>query len=196
MTWMLTATGATVDLRWLRGDDISLLDIAHHLAQINRYTGAASRPYSVAEHSVLVVELLERQGYTSPALLQAALMHDAHEAYTNDLSQPMKQVLGDEWAREESRIQHAVMRRFNLLTAFTAWSGVIHHADMTALTTERAALMPPAGPAWPVMATHPPATWVDFEQRGRFTWLDWRQAFLDRFAELQFARDGMREAMA
>ena len=196
MTWMLTATGATVDLRWMRGEDISLLDIAHHLAQINRYTGAASRPYSVAEHSVLVVELLERAGYSNPSVLQAALMHDAHEAYTTDLSTPMKQVLGDAWSREEARIQYAVMRRFHLATTFGAWRGVIHSADMTALATERAALLPPGGPVWPVMATHPPAEWVDFASRAQFTWLDWRQAFLDRFAELQFARDGIREAMA
>lgn len=32
MTWLLTATGATVDLRLVAPEQISLLDIAHHLA--------------------------------------------------------------------------------------------------------------------------------------------------------------------
>ena len=75
MTWMLTATGATVDLRWMAAEDISILDIAHHLAQINRYTGACSRPYSVAEHSLLVCEIMERElGVSSPHALLAGLM--------------------------------------------------------------------------------------------------------------------------
>jgi hypothetical protein len=132
MTWLLTATGATFDLRFIAAGSISLLDVAHHLAQINRFTGACSRPYSVAEHSLLVCQLLEHAGYTSPALLQAALMHDAHEAYTSDMSSPMKQVLGNAWAAEENRIQHAVLRRFGCYTAFTAWRTPIHNADLQA----------------------------------------------------------------
>ena len=47
----------------------------------------------------------------------------------------------------------------------------------------------------PAMQSHPPATWVDFESRARFTWLDWRQAFLDKFAELQFARQLQAKAI-
>lgn len=51
-------------------------------------------------------------GIRSPSVLLGALMHDAHEAYTADLSSPMKQVLGDAWADTEHRIQHSVQRRF------------------------------------------------------------------------------------
>lgn len=188
MTWMLTATGASVDLKWMDGDTISLLDIAHHLAQINRYTGACVRPYSVAEHSLLVVQLLEHDGYTAPDLLQAALMHDAHEAYTNDLSSPMKEVLGDVWDREEARIQGSVLSRFNLLAATRRWRDVIKRADMVALSTERQQLLPPSGPEWPCMRSHPPARWVDLGARAGFDWADWRQAFIDKFAELQELR--------
>lgn len=196
MTWMLTATGATVDLRWLDADRISLLDIAHHLAQINRYTGACSRPYSVAEHSLLVVELLEHQGETNPTLLQAALMHDAHEAYTQDLSTPMKQIVGDAWAYEEGRIQCAVLRRFNLADAYMRFANVIKHADLTALSTERAALLPPAGPQWGVTDTHPPARWVDFKSRAGMSWSDWRDAFVEKFGELSAYRAARGEKVA
>jgi hypothetical protein len=185
---MLTATGAAVDLRFMAQDTISLLDIGHHLAQINRYTGACSRPYSVAEHSLLVCDILERDGVYSASVLMAALMHDAHEAYTNDLSSPMKQLIGDPWRLEENRIQHAVLRRFGLVNAFTSHKPRIKWADNTAQATERAALLPPDGPEWEVSSTHPALTWVDFKARDSFTWSDWRQAFLDRFAELQFAR--------
>lgn len=189
MTWMLTSTGATVDLRFMRHEDISVLDIAHHLAQTNRYTGACSRPYSVAEHSLLVCEIVERvQCERNPSILLAALMHDAHEAYTQDLSQPMKQIIGQAWETEEQRIAHSVHKRFGLVTAFIVARKQIHDADLTALSTERAQLLPPGGPAWPVTQSHPPIGWWRFSEREAFTWQDWRQAFLDRFAELHFAR--------
>lgn len=188
MTWLLTATGAVVDLRFIAADSISLLDIAHHLAQLNRYTGACRRPYSVAEHSLLVVELLESRGYTSPALLQAALMHDAHEAYTSDVSSPMKQVLGDAWHAVDQRAQHAVLARFRCLAASAAHADLIKWADLTALSTERLFLLPDAGPRWPASDSHPAVGWVRWKDRAELSWLDWRQAFLDKFAELQFAR--------
>ena len=60
MTWQLTATGATFDLCRADPASISLLDIAQSLATTNRYNGAALRPNSVAEHSLLVVEIMQR----------------------------------------------------------------------------------------------------------------------------------------
>lgn len=187
MTWMLTSTGAVVDLRYIAQDSISLPDIAHHLSQINRYTGACKRPYSVAEHSLLVCELIEIAGETDPSVRLAALMHDAHEAYTQDLSSPMKQLLGDVWHDEECRIQYQVLKRFGLLTAYTAARQCIDDADLTALSTERQRLLPQLGPQWAAEKTHPAVYW-DFDAAASNTWLDWRQAFLDKFAELQFLR--------
>ena len=196
MTWMLTSTGQTVDLRFIGPECVSVLDIAHHLSQLNRYTGAAKRPYSVAEHSLLVCEILERErGEWDPDVLMAALMHDAHEAYTADLSTPMKQVVGEAWRREEARAEHAVQERFGLVSVVSRRRDVLRWADLTALSTERAALMPKAGPAWPTTTSHPPIDWWDFDARAKFTWTDWRQAFLDRFAELNYARGLRHEAI-
>lgn len=189
MTWMLTANGAQIDLRHIEPDSISILDIAHHLAKKDRYAGACSRLYGVAEHSLLTLELLEHEfPLVPPAVKLAALLHDAHEAITGDITTPMKQLLGDVWTIEEHRIQRVVLRRFKVLTAFTAAHDAIDWADKTALVTERAALLPRVGPTWAAERTHQPATWVDFEARSRFTWQDWRQAFLERFAELQYER--------
>lgn len=55
-----TASGRYVDL--LRPDPatITLADIAHHLAQANRYAGACRRPVSVAEHALLVAAMVEK----------------------------------------------------------------------------------------------------------------------------------------
>jgi hypothetical protein len=189
MTWMLTATGAQVDLRFIAAESISVLDIAHHLAQINRYCGACSRPYSVAEHSLLVCEILEREaGITDPSILQAALMHDAHEAYTQDLSTPMKQLVGEAWHREEERVQHAVLKRFKLLAAYAAARERITRADLVALVTERRALLPAGDAMWPAEFTYRPAPWAELASRSAFTWQDWRDCFIERFGELQYAR--------
>lgn len=194
MTWLLTATGETVDLAWLDAETINLDAIAHHLAQLNRYTGACSRPYSVAEHSLLVCEILERErAIHSPSVLMAALLHDAHEAYCADLSSPMKQVLGDGWRSVEHRIAHSVRARFGILSASASARQDIEWADLTALATERAQLLPPVGPEWPVSRSHPPVGWVRLADRAGMTWTDWRQAFLDRFAELNFARKLQRQ---
>jgi len=194
MTWMLTATGQTVDLRYIGVPDISVLDIAHHLSQINRFTGAAKRPYSVAEHSLLVCEILQSErAVRDPRVLMAALMHDAHEAYTSDLSTPMKQVVGEAWQREEARVEHAVHERFGIVGVAREHRELVRWADLTALSTERAGLMPKAGPQWPATTSHPPVDWWDFDARAKFTWQDWRSAFMDRFAELHYARSLDRE---
>ena len=65
MSWMLTATGATVDLRWIGADSISLLDIAHHLAQrvgerrrgLRRQGGASSRALRLLGRLLLLLPL-------------------------------------------------------------------------------------------------------------------------------------------
>jgi uncharacterized protein len=187
MTWMLTSRGQQVDLRCIAADTLRIDDVAHHLALVNRWAGATCRPYSVAEHSLLVVEILERDhGISSPGVLMAALMHDAHEAYCGDLSTPMKQIIGERWHDEEARIQRAIQRRFDIGVASAAWASTIKLADLQALATEwrdligMPQLMPPSLPA--------PVAWIDLRTRAGMTWEDWRQAFTDRFTDLAYAR--------
>ena len=189
---ILTASGTWLDLWTLPADAIRIEDIAHHLAQLNRYTGAARRPYSVAEHSLGVVELMRHAGVIDPSALLAGLMHDAHEAYTADLSSPMKLVIGDAWVRQERRIQRAVLGRFGLITATAAWGFTIGNADMTALLTEREQLLPPGGPEWVGAGTYPLARWWRIADSDGMDWTDWRTAFQDTFEELDDARRARR----
>lgn len=196
MTWMLTATGEVIDLKFIAQDSISIEDVAHHLAQMNRYDGAAKRPISVAEHSLNVVEILRRECFIdSPSVLLAGLMHDAHEFITGDMKSPMKELLGSAWTAVENRIQHAVLKRFELITIFHAARTVIDWADATALATERKFLLPDAGPQWEVMRTHNPLEWIDYEAQAEFTWLDWRHTFLQTYAELNFQRSLVAEQL-
>jgi 5'-deoxynucleotidase YfbR-like HD superfamily hydrolase len=194
MTWMITRTGAHFDLQHIAPLSISTLDIAHALANINRFTGHAMRPYSVAEHSLLVVEIMERDlGVRQPGPLLAGLLHDAHEAYTGDLSTPMKDMIdaasAGAWRREEQRIADAVLQRFNILYTSQAHHELVKRADLMALATERRDLLPATPDPWPCLHGVQPAGWVDLNTRDHFDWVDWKQGFLDKFAELNYALD-------
>jgi len=64
-------------------DSIDLLDIAHALSLINRFTGHTTVPMSVAQHSCYVSD-------ACPTWSAEALLHDASEAYIADLARPVK----------------------------------------------------------------------------------------------------------
>jgi hypothetical protein len=74
------------------------------------------------------------------------------------------------------------------IVASTTARADVHWADLTALATERDQLLPPGGPDWPVTASHPPIGWLRLADREHMEWTDWRQAYLDKFAELDYAR--------
>ena len=186
MTWMLTATGATVDLRNPQAASISTLDIAHSLALTNRFTGHTARPYSVAEHSLLVEEIMCREfGPMPPSALLAALVHDAHEAYVGDISTPLKQALPS-WALEdvERRLWLAVQHHFHTHAASRDYASIIKRCDLMALAMERRDLMPPGGDPWPLLEGVEACTWMNLQERVGMDWQDWRQAFIDRVSSL------------
>jgi len=190
---MVTAGGNEVDLRYPQTNNITLGDISHHLAQINRFTGACRRPYSVAEHSLLVLEIIERMLPLDVHGRLAALMHDAHEAYTTDLSTPAKGQVGEGWQHFEGRLQRAVLSAFGLHSASHKHAVSIKQADLIALATERAQLLP-SGPGislWPCLVHVQPVSWVNLmsPERCAMTWADWRDRFKDAVDSLDFGRN-------
>lgn len=97
--------------------DIEISDIAHGLAFVARWNGqtAGDWPYSVAEHSLLVEDIL---GRLYPAIEMrwrlAALLHDAPEYVIGDMISPVKSALGAEYGRMDERLAAAIHRRFGL----------------------------------------------------------------------------------
>lgn len=135
--WMQTRNANAYDLdREPDPSSIDLGDVAFALAHINRYNGHAGA-YSVAQHSVLAREAARNLGAGSAAQ-RAALMHDAHEAYTGDVPSPIKRVLGQAWTDFEARHARAVRRRFLIPSAMPAIVGSI---DLRLLITERRDLL-------------------------------------------------------
>lgn len=64
MTWMITITGREHHLRGSSAQHSlpEINEIAHALSMINRFTGHTTRPYSVAEHSLLVAQMASEEG--------------------------------------------------------------------------------------------------------------------------------------
>lgn len=182
---MATRSGLTFDLLTPEPNMVRIEDVAWHLSRINRWTGAARREISVAEHALLVVEILERDfGTRDPMLLHAALHHDSDEAYTGDLSGPMKtmlRALGVSFNDCTAHIKRAVQQHFGV-AAVDAWQiDLIKAADVLSRHTEFRDLVCPAGQ----QHQHPPGVdWIDLNDREGMDADDWRLAFLDKHAEL------------
>lgn len=202
MTWILTATGRRIDLAAPHFTDVDSYDIAWALSQCNRFSGHALRPYSVAEHSLLVADLAEAAGLDAHGQL-AALMHDAHEAYCGDMSTPAKAAIGAGWGHFERGLEQAVKSAFGLHAAASVHHHLIKHLDLVALATEKRDLMPSHGAGaepWPCLEGIEPAGWVNLRsiELSRIGWEDWRDRWLDRYHELDFERNTalFREARA
>lgn len=199
MSWILTCEAREHELTGgaaTHPDNLpGIREIARSLAQINRFTGHASRPYSVAEHSLLVAMLVESGGHGADAVL-AALMHDAHECITGDTNSQVKLAVGTAWDDFEHTHQRHLLEQYELLNIYLQYRPVIKHADLTALATERRDLMPfnPAlHRAWPVIDTPghevPPAP-VNLNSPHRLTntWETWADLFEAKASQLLEAR--------
>ena len=185
-----TATSGIVDLCNPHWGQLNILDIAWHLSQLNRFYGSCVRPYSVAEHSLLVSEILERRGLDAHAQM-AGLMHDAHEAYCGDLHPQTKQLIGWGWRHHEAMWERAVRTAFWLATAMHVHGDAVHRADQLALAAELRDFKDADERAvWEACGGQAAPEWVDLLSRERAAvgWEQWRDRFVDRFYELDEAR--------
>jgi uncharacterized protein len=120
--------------------DIEIEDIALGLSRVARWNGQTLGDHglSVAQHSLLVLDLLEGAvKRPSRELRRAALLHDASEFVTADLITPFKTVIGDAYKALENRIQAAVHLRFGLPVLLgEEWQAAIKRADRDAAFLE------------------------------------------------------------
>ena len=129
-----TLSGRRVNPLDAAPEDIDPADIARGLANTCRFGGHSKAFYSVAQHSVIVCDLLERDGAT-PDELMAALLHDASEAYLGDLPHPIKHrsELGAAFKVAEKKLEAVIAERFSLPDA----SARVKPRDRALLATER-----------------------------------------------------------
>ncbi|HFY9979920.1 TPA: HD family hydrolase [Serratia marcescens] len=122
-------------------DAIEIDDIAQALSNICRFAGHLDDFYSVAQHSVLVSRLVP------PELALEALLHDASEAYCQDIPAPLKALLPD-YRDIESSVDNAIRSLFGLPLEH---SPVVKRADLVMLATERRDLGIDDGDKWDIL---------------------------------------------
>ena len=117
-------------------DQIDIGDIGRALANQCRFGGHCRVFYSVAQHSVIVSEIVERRGGDVEDVF-AALMHDASEAYLGDMPHPVKHrsPLGAAFRAAEEHLERALRDRFGIRADVPE----IKRADRAVLATERRA---------------------------------------------------------
>ena len=133
-----TAHGTKLfDLADPQARDVDINDIAHSLSLICRFTGHTKKHYSVAQHSYLAYLYMMSTLNASPLDCLYALLHDAHEAYTGDISQPMGKFFPSLYELKD-RIQLVIYRAFGLALSPTVRTlMVIRGIDERLLFTEK-----------------------------------------------------------
>jgi 5'-deoxynucleotidase YfbR-like HD superfamily hydrolase len=140
VTWIQTLNGKRFNLDRPNADAIDPHTLAVCLARKCRFGGHCRDFYSVAQHSLLVCDLTP-----SPSLKLAALLHDAHEAYSGfgDVLRPAKHLWADTHERlrcHEIAVDLAIAKRFKINPEWLAHPAIKHN-DNVALATEARDLM-------------------------------------------------------
>jgi len=138
--WMQTYSGNAFYPLDPRPEDIFIEDIIAGLSKMCRYSGQCNKFYSVAEHSVIVSHYVRNEN----AL--AGLLHDASEAYINDVPRPVKDQMPI-YNMIERRIMDAVYRKFGIELDPAAYADV-KRVDNAILANEMQVLLKTPPQPW------------------------------------------------
>ena len=141
-TSILLRSGAYLDLADPDCTRIAAVDIAAGLRQF-RFAAQTREAYTIAQHSLLVLQLVERVecgSATKNKLRWCALLHDAAEAFLHDITRPLKCQLPD-YKRIEQMFEARFANAFDI-----PWTAnrhqLVKRADLQALAIEKRDLCP------------------------------------------------------
>lgn len=175
MSFIQTLSGKHFDYLNAQTDDVDIEDIATALSNICRFAGHLPEFYSVAQHSVLCSQIVPQE-YAFEALI-----HDAAEAYCQDIPAPLKRLLPD-YRRIETLVDDLIRSKFGLPLH---QSDLVKYADLTMLATERRDLELDDGTPWLILEGVPASDLIQVVplRPGQAYGL-----FMNRFNELSEAR--------
>lgn len=123
---------------------ICAFDIATGLSNTCRFAGQMTQFYSVAQHCVYAVQVAQMipSAMGSILLEQIALLHDASEAYMQDIPSPLKQLLPD-YQRLQHQVEQRIYHYYGLDKHLANWTREMRTIDLCLLKTEQLALRGP-----------------------------------------------------
>lgn len=149
--WIQMPSGKAVHPLDFKPDDFDINDVAHTLGFTPRFGGKTKTFYSVASHSIFVAEHLPEE------LKIYGLLHDAAEAYLQDIPSPLKKhyYLDDgsttasfaSFDLVESHILCAIAEKLKL-NVQDFCDPLVKEVDLRALATEKEQLMSPPLREW------------------------------------------------
>lgn len=116
-------------------------DMAHAMSMQCRYTGHCTQFYSVAEHSMMVANIMQILDLGDPF---EGLMHDGTEAYLSDIAAPWKAMLPDYKVMEHT-LEVKMRQHFGLSDNITPGCKL---ADWLALFVEANSIIPSKAANW------------------------------------------------
>lgn len=126
-------------------NDITIIDIAHHLSNQCRYSGATEFFYSTAQHCCILCDYVSEVLKGSPLDCLQILLHDAAEAYLVDMPRPVKQFM-PEFRAWDHKIQMCVRKWAGFGDVpIPKWQDEI---DSRIITDERAQVMSDSANEW------------------------------------------------
>ena len=140
--WVPTYTGRGYRPWAAEPGEIDPLDLAHGLAHTFRYAGHSEPRITIAEHSLLAARIVDSL-WSNRVLSNAALMHDASEAFLHDIQGPLRRrvqvQLDDEtisWSESDRRVTANICQQFGI-TREQLNSPEVRAADILACAFEK-----------------------------------------------------------
>jgi hypothetical protein len=149
--WYTSFTGRQIWALDPTPDQVCIEDIAHSLAYQCRFGGHCLTFYSIAQHSLLVARLVPER------LALIGLMHDATEAYAQDIVRPIKRNITG-YREIEQAWAEVIDDVFALGGLLAALPAVVKEMDTVALRTERRDLINHRSPRWNIDDIEPDET--------------------------------------
>ena len=138
--WLVSHSGKQIRPLQLTLEDIDIEDIAHGLSLQCRYMGQIKFHYSVALHSIWV-------SFKVPLKYALeGLLHDASEAYFQDIIRPLKySTIFKAYRKVEKECEEKIARKYGLVYP---WPDCVKEADNRMCMTERRDLVSPHAWEW------------------------------------------------
>lgn len=190
--WLQTYTSGRFDFKYPSVKDVNIVDVAHALSMLPRFTGHGKFHYTIAQHSLTMCAAM-RADKASRKVALAGLMHDAHEAYIGDISSPFKLYLQNEFDLDINEIEkpyiNIIEERFEIDLTSDEIKKQIKYYDSACLRTEAESLFERIVDGW--------ATKIELRLQHKvkniLTPMEAKQLFIGTFKRLKKEEEDARQ---